>query len=110
MRVNVGYLLLGGLGAALGAIVLVGVVASNVLAAGPAAPASPPPPTFPAQLSQSDLGNLREICQLAQRNERLTLEQTTSVGTYCQDLLVRLGNALSVPAAAAPSKPAEEHK
>jgi len=108
MRVNVGYLLLGAFASALGAIVLAGVIASNVLAAGPAAPASPPPPTFPVQLSQGDLGNLREICQLAQRNERLTLEQTTSVGTYCQDLLVRLGNALSTPATSA--KPAEEHK
>lgn len=97
------YFLLGGLaGALLFAISLL----NNAFAAG--TPVSPPAPTFPVALSSADLTNVREICQLAQKSEKLTLEQATGVGTYCQDLLVRLGTALSTPAVQ-PSTPKESN-
>jgi hypothetical protein len=80
---------------------------SPTLAQTSAPVSAPPAPTFPAALAQSDLGNLRELCGLAMKSEKLTLEQTTGIGTYCQNLLARLGQALSVrPAGEAGGSPA----
>ena len=97
------------LGALAGALLFVIALLDNAFAASAAAVASPVP-SFPTRLTASDLTNLREICGLAQRSEKLTLEQATGVGTYCQDLLVRLGTALSTPQpASAPEAPKESN-
>ena len=76
--------------------------------------ASPLPPAAvaqvrPATFTSKDTANVRELCGLAQRNVALTLEQTTAVGQYCQDLLARLAGASEAAAAAAPvpAAPAE---
>ncbi len=71
------------------------LLTTGLALAEPAAPVSPPQPSFSAVLAQSDLASLREVCGLAQKSASLTLEQSTSVGSYCLDLLGRLGRALS---------------
>jgi hypothetical protein len=98
---------LGVLGGMIGLCMLAALVATSVLAEdgagppvpGPSAPAGPvPPPSAPkfsVALAQQDLGNLREVCALAQRSVSLTLEQATGVGSFCVDFLRRLGQGLS---------------
>ncbi len=64
-------------------------------ASAPARPLPAPSPLFPTALTRNDLTNLREVCGLAARAPGNTLEQIGSITTYCQELLVRLGTALS---------------
>ncbi len=64
-------------------------------ASAPARPLPAPAPLFPTALTRNDLSNLREVCGLAARAPGNTLEQIGGIATYCQELLVRLGNALS---------------
>lgn len=93
------------LGAASGVALFVLGVLSNAFAAG-AAPVPAPAPLFPTALTQGDLPSLREVCTLAARNEKLTLEQMGAVTKYCGELLVRIGTALSAPKeVAAPATP-----
>ncbi len=61
----------------------------------PARPLPAPSPLFPTALTRNDLSNLREVCGLAARAPGNTLEQVGGIATYCQDLLARLGTALS---------------
>jgi hypothetical protein len=107
---------LGVLGGMIGLCMLAALVATSVLAedgagAGTAAPVPsasapagpvPPPasPKFQVALAQQDLGNVREVCALAQRSVSLTLEQATGVGNFCVDFLRRLGQGLSGQGAA----------
>lgn len=70
-------------------------------ASAPARPLPAPSPLFPTALTRNDLANLREICGLAARAQGNTLEQVGGIATYCQDLLARLGTALSTPVPAA---------
>ncbi len=64
-------------------------------ASAPARPLPAPSPLFPTALTRNDLANLREVCGLAARAPGNTLEQVGGIATYCQDLLARLGTALS---------------
>ena len=102
------------LGAASGGALFVLGVLSNAFA-GPSAPVPAPAPLFPIALTQGDLPSLREVCTLAARNEKLTLEQMAAVTKYCGELLVRIGTALSGPKevatpAAPPVAPAQPEK
>lgn len=105
------------LGASAGVALFVLGVLSNAFAAF-SAPVPAPAPLFPTALSQQDLPSLREVCTLAARNEKLTLEQMGAVTKYCGELLVRIGTALSAPKeaptpatpAVAPAQPEKESK
>lgn len=92
------------LGAASGGVLFLLALADNAFAAS-SAPVPAPAPLFPTALSQQDLPSLREVCTLAARNEKLTLEQMGAVTKYCGELLVRIGTALSAPKEA-PATPA----
>lgn len=93
------------LGAASGGALFLLALATNAFAAA-SAPVPAPAPLFPTALTQGDLPSLREVCTLAARNEKLTLEQMGAVTKYCGELLVRIGNALSAPKEAPASAPA----
>lgn len=83
--------------------------AAEVSTTTPPAPvpaASPLPAPSPAQLAPPhtsapsifpyDASNITNICQMALGAPSVTLEQKTSVGMYCQDLLRRLASVPSV--------------
>ena len=62
----------------------------------------------PATFTSRDASNIRELCGLAVKSASLTLEQTTAVGQYCQDLLARVSAASEAAAAAAPAPAASK--